>query len=197
MRIVNFYFIQILLKYRLFSFIFEIPLRYFYEKNQSQFTQRTWHENFIHFVRIILYETVSTPYWKWNFTWGWRAPGEPHSALCFYGNFIFFPRGEVHPGEKTGELKSRLLYELVANRRPIVRTDSRGRHIIDRSLSQLVCPTMPSFWHDDSRKLCLRSFSFPEALYRGNAIYRQWSVYAGGKKVHARVYIPRPGTTQR
>lgn len=68
-----------------------------------------------------------------------------------------------------------------------------GRHRIDRSVSHSVCPTM-SFWHRDSRKLCLRSFLLPEALYRGNAIYRQWSAYTGGKKrytriVHIRAYL--------
>lgn len=158
----------------------------FVKKNiQPQFAQRTRHENFIHSVRIIPYEAACTyVVLKMKFYTRMTRAGREnyiHSALCFYGNFYFFSRGEVHPGKKTGELKSRLLHELAANRRAIVRTDSRGRHRIDRSVSQSVCPTM-SFWHRDSRKLRLRSFSLPEALYGGNAIYRQQSVYAGGKK---------------
>jgi len=136
MRIVNFYFIQILLKYRLFSFIFEISLRYFYEKNQPQFTQRTWHENFIHFVRIILYETVST-YWKWNFTWGWRAPGELHSALCFYGNFYFFSPGwSASRGKNWRTQKSTFVWTSGKSTTDCADRFSRKAH--NRSISQSV-----------------------------------------------------------
>lgn len=84
-----------------------------------------------------------------------ERPGELRSALCFYGNFVFSPGWSTSWGKKTKELKSRLLHELAANRRPIVRTDSRGGRP-NRSVSQSVCPTM-SLWHRDSRKLCLRS----------------------------------------
>lgn len=123
------------------------------------------------------------------------TPGGLRSALCFYGNFIFFPRVEVHPGKKNWRTqKSTFVWTSGKSTTDCADRFSRRAH--NRSIAQSVCPTM-SFWHSDSQKLRLRSFSLPEALYGGNAIYRQCLYMLVEKKVHARVYIPCPRTTQR
>lgn len=163
---------------------------YFREKKiQPQFVQRTWHENFIHSVRIIPYEAACTyVILKMKFHTRMTRAGRENCVwpFVFTGILFFFPKWSA---SRKKNWRTQKLHELAANWRPIVRTDSHGRHRIDRSVSHSVCPTM-SFWHRDSRKLRLRSFLLPEALYRGNAIYWQWSAYTGGKKRYTRiVYI--------
>lgn len=121
--------------------------------------------------------------------------------LCKYSLFlreVYFFRNKVSSRKKkTGILKSWLLHKVAANRLLIAR-DRLSQRVRDRSISQFV-----QRWASGSaisKIVRLRSFSLPEALYRGNAIYWQLPCLRWWKKnkrayTHIRVYAsPRDDT---
>lgn len=144
---------------------------------------------------------LRTMYRKWNFI-EWQAPIRDNCTLCFYEKFIFSGIKCHRVKKKIGILKSRLLHKVAANQLLIAR-DRFSQRVRDRSIRQFV-----QRWASGSaisKIVRLRSFSLPEALYRGNAIYWQSPCLRWKKKkkkhtcVHTHIHACtlRPGTTWR